>query len=319
MTTLQAPPAPARAAVPRVGAAAPTRRARSVTWSGLVWLAPALAVLAVFVYWPLLQNVFFSLLKWNIYSGEQTFVGLDNYVALAADPVFWHALTNNVWYAVISIVFQVFGALVLAAIVESVRSERWRKAFRAIYFIPSAISLTVAGLLFYFIYQPQSGLLNVLLQGVGLGQFSQAWLGHESTAVFAVIAMSQWQGFGYSVLLFSVALQRIPLEYYEAAELDGVGPVRRFFSVSLPLVREMTGLMMIVTVAGAFQVFNEVMVMTSGGPDNASQVLSTWLYHAGFVTDDFGSAAAIGVAIFVITLALAVAQLAYSRRRRVEW
>ena len=319
MPTLQAPPAPARTAVPRVGAATPTRRGRSVTWSGLVWLAPALAVLAVFVYWPLLQNVFFSLLDWNIYSGEQTFVGLDNYVKLAADPIFWQALTNNVWYAVISIVFQVFGALVLAAIVESVRSERWRKAFRAIYFIPSAISLTVAGLLFYFIYQPQTGLLNVFLQGIGLGHFSQAWLGHENTAVFAVIAMSQWQGFGYSVLLFSVALQRIPLEYYEAAQLDGIGPVRRFFSVSLPLVREMTGLMMIVTVAGAFQVFNEVMVMTGGGPNNASQVLSTWLYHAGFVTNDFGSAAAIGVAIFLITLVLAVAQLAYSRRRRVEW
>ena len=95
--------------------------------------------------------------------------------------------------------FQVFGALVLAAIVESVRSDRWRKAFRAIYFVPSAISLTVAGLLFYFIYQPQTGLLNVFLDNLGLGQFSQAWLGHEGTAIFAIIAMSQWQGFGYSV------------------------------------------------------------------------------------------------------------------------
>ncbi|ERK71582.1 putative transmembrane permease MsmF, partial [Leifsonia aquatica ATCC 14665] len=294
-------------------------RRRAPSWRGLVWLIPALAVLAVFVYWPLLQNILFSFLKWNIYSGEQTFVGIENYTNLAGDPVFWRALGNNAWYAGLSIVFQVFGALVLAAIVESVRSERWRKAFRAIYFIPSAISLTVAGLLFYFVYQPQTGLLNVFLDNVGLGQFSQAWLGHEGTAIFAIIAMSQWQGFGYSVLLFSVALQRIPQELYEAAQLDGVGPVRRFFDVSLPLVREMTGLMMIVTISGAFQVFNEVMVMTSGGPNNSSQVLGTWLYHAGFVTNDFGSAAAIGVAIFVITLVLAVAQLAYSRKRRVEW
>ncbi|WP_290474451.1 carbohydrate ABC transporter permease [Leifsonia sp. 71-9] len=324
MTTTQAPPAPVRTRLER-GRTAPAAgapgggRRRAPSWRGLVWLIPALAVLAVFVYWPLLQNILFSFLKWNIYSGEQTFVGTQNYTNLAGDPVFWRALGNNAWYAGLSIVFQVFGALVLAAIVESVRSERWREAFRAIYFIPSAISLTVAGLLFYFIYQPQTGLLNVFLDNLGLGQFSQAWLGHEGTAIFAVIAMSQWQGFGYSVLLFSVALQRIPQELYEAAQLDGVGPVRRFFDVSLPLVREMTGLMMIVTISGAFQVFNEVMVMTSGGPNNSSQVLGTWLYHAGFVTNDFGSAAAIGVAIFVITLVLAVAQLAYSRRRRVEW
>jgi raffinose/stachyose/melibiose transport system permease protein len=318
MTTAQAPVRP-RLERGRTSGAVRAADGRTPAWRSLVWLIPALLVLAVFVYWPLIENVVFSFLKWNIYSGEQTFVGADNYVALAEDPIFWKALGNNAWYSVISIVFQVFGALVLAAIVESVRSERWRKAFRAVYFIPSAISLTVAGLLFYFIYQPQTGLFNVFLDHLGLGQFSQAWLGHEGTAIFAIIAMSQWQGFGYSVLLFSVALQRIPTELYEAAQLDGVGPVRRFFSVSMPLVREMTGLMMIVTISGAFQVFNEVMVMTSGGPNNSSQVLGTWLYHAGFVTNDFGSAAAIGVAIFVITLLLAVAQLAYSRKRRVEW
>ena len=318
MTTAQAPARP-RLERGRADGAVRAADRRAPAWRSLVWLVPALVVLAVFVYWPLIENIVFSFLKWNIYSGEQTFVGTDNYVALVGDPIFWKALGNNAWYSVISIVFQVFGALVLAAIVESVRSERWRKAFRAVYFIPSAISLTVAGLLFYFIYQPQTGLFNVFLDHLGLGQFSQAWLGHDGTAIFAIIAMSQWQGFGYSVLLFSVALQRIPTELYEAAQLDGVGPVRRFFSVSMPLVREMTGLMMIVTISGAFQVFNEVMVMTSGGPNNSSQVLGTWLYHAGFVTNDFGSAAAIGVAIFVITLLLAVAQLAYSRKRRVEW
>ena len=117
----------------------------------------------------------------------------------------------------------------------------------------------------------------------------------------------------------AVALQRIPSELYEAASIDGVGPVRRFFSVSLPLVREMTGLMMIVTVSGAFQVFNEVMVMTTGGPNNSSQVLGTWLYRSGFVRNDFGYAAAIATAIFFITLSLALLQLWISRKRRVEW
>ncbi len=286
---------------------------------GLAWVIPALVLLGVFVYLPLVQNFGFSTLTWDIYSGSQEYVGLENYRELFDDPVFWSSFANNLWYAVLSIVFQVCGALLLAALVESIRSPRWARVLRAVYFIPSAISLTVAGLLFYFVYEPRLGLLNHVLEAVGLGRFGQAWLGQESTAMFAVIAMSQWQGFGYCTLLFAIAIQRIPSELYEAASLDGVGPVRRFFHVTLPLVREMTGLMMMVTVSGAFQVFNEVMVMTSGGPNNSTQVLGTWLYRNGFVRNDFGYAAAIGTVIFVITLALAVAQLWITRKRRVEW
>ncbi|MFB9889559.1 carbohydrate ABC transporter permease [Planobispora takensis] len=286
---------------------------------GLGWVVPALVLVGVFVYLPLAQNLGFSTLEWDIYSGSQEFVGLDNYSRLLDDPVFWSSFGNNLLYAVISIVFQVFGALVLAALVESVRSERWRRGLRAIYFLPSAISLTVAGLLFYFIYEPNLGPLNHLLRAVGLEQFTQAWLGQEGTAMLAVIAMSQWQGFGYSVLLFSVAIQRIPAEIHGAAAIDGVGPIGRFVHVTLPLVREMTGLMAIVTISGAFQVFNEVMVMTGGGPNNSTQVLGTWLYRSGFVRNNFGYAAAIATVLFVITLGVAMAQLWVTRRRRVEW
>ena len=153
---------------------------------------------------------------------------------------------------------------------------------RAIYFIPSAISLTVAGLLFYFIYQPQTGLLNEFLRIVGLGDLAHAWLGQESTAIWAIIVMSQWQSFGYTALLYSVAIQRIPRELYDAADLDGVGSISRIWHITTPLVREMSTLLIIVTVTGAFQVFNEVMVMTSGGPNNSSQVLGTWLYPRRF-------------------------------------
>nr|WP_206066588.1 sugar ABC transporter permease [Nonomuraea sp. FMUSA5-5] len=286
---------------------------------GLAWVVPALVLVGVFVYLPLVQNLQFSTLKWDIYSGSQEYVGLDNYTKLVDDPVFWSSLGNNALYAVVSIVFQVFGALLLAALIEGVRSQRWQRALRAIYFIPSAISLTVAGLLFYFIYEPNLGPLNHALRAVGLGELAQAWLGQESTAMSSIIAMSQWQGFGYSTLLFAVAIQRIPSEIYGAAAIDGVGAVGRFFRITVPLVREMTGLMAIVTLSGAFQVFNEVMVMTAGGPNNSTQVLGTWLYRSGFVRNNFGYAAAIATVLFVITLAVAVAQLWVTRRRRVEW
>ncbi|KQR20008.1 ABC transporter permease [Agreia sp. Leaf335] len=286
---------------------------------GFAWVLPALVLLGAFVYLPLVQNFGFSLQKWDIYSGTSEFVGLKNYLKLVDDPIFWSALGNNLLYAVISVAFQVFGAIVLAAIIESIRSDRWRRSLRAIYFVPSAISLTVAGLLFYFIYEPNLGLLNAALDSVGLDALARPWLGQESTAMLGIIAMSQWQGFGYSTLLFAIAIQRIPSELYEAASIDGVGPFRRFFTVTLPLVREMTGLMMIVTISGAFQVFNEVMVMTSGGPNNSTQVLGTWLYRSGFVRNDFGYAAAIAMVIFLVTLAIALVQLWITRRRRVEW
>lgn len=286
---------------------------------GLAWVIPAMVLLGVFVYLPLVQNLGFSTLKWDIYSGSQEFIGLKNYVKLANDPIFWSSLTNNVWYSAISILLQVFGAMLLAATIESLRSDRWRRALRAIYFVPSAISLTVAGLLFYFIYEPNLGLLNHALDAIGLSSWAQPWLGQESTAMGAIIMMSQWQGFGYSTLLFAIAIQRIPTELYEAALIDGIGPIRRFLTLTMPLVREMTGFMMIVTISGAFQVFNEVMVMTSGGPNNSTQVLTTWLYRSGFVRNDFGYAAAIATVIFVITLGLALLQLWVSKKRRVDW
>ena len=310
--------------VPAVQTAGPRPRGRSSRSTvkrllALGWILPAIVVLAVFVYLPLAQNLGFSTLEWDIYSGSQEFIGAENYQRLLADPIFWSSLWNNVLYAVVSLAIQVFGAIVLAAVIESIRHDRWRRGLRAIYFVPSAISLTVAGLLFYFIYEPNLGLLNHALDAVGLGALAQPWLGQESTAMMAIIVMSQWQGFGYSTLLFAVAIQRIPSELYEAAAIDGIGAVRRFFSITLPLVREMTGLMIIVTISGAFQVFNEVMVMTSGGPNNSTQVLGTWLYRNGFVRNDFGYAAAIATVIFVITLAIALVQLWINRRRRVEW
>ncbi|MGB3910040.1 MAG: sugar ABC transporter permease [Pseudolysinimonas sp.] len=287
-------------------------------WRSLLWVLPALLLVGVFVYSPLLQNIYLSFFRWSVFQPVPEFVGGANYAQAARDPIFWRSMFNNAAYAVVSLVFQVAGALVLAALVETF-VRRWGGILRAIYFIPAAISLTVAGLLFYFLYQPQTGLLNEFLRSVGLGDVAQAWLGQESTAIWAIIAMSQWQSFGYTTLLFSVAIQRIPRELYDAADLDGVGPIRRIFSITAPLVREMTTLLVIVTITGAFQVFNEVMVMTAGGPNNSSQVLGTWLYRAGFINNEFGYAAAIATVVFTITILLAVLQLWISRRRRVEW
>ncbi|WP_308467161.1 carbohydrate ABC transporter permease [Rathayibacter soli] len=295
------------------------KRSRLGGWRSLIWVLPGLVLIAVFVYFPLVQNVVLSFFHWTVFDPDQKFVGGANYVKAAGDPVFWRSLFNNIAYAVVSLVFQVGGALVLAAIIEDFVRKGFRGALRAIYFIPSAVSITVAALLFYFIYQPETGLLNVALNTVGLGQFAQTWLGQENTAIWAIIVMSQWQSFGYTTLLYSVAIQRIPHDLYDAADIDGIGPIRRITQITMPLVREMSTLLIIVTISGAFQVFNEVMVMTGGGPNNSSQVLGTWLYNSGFINNDFGYAAAIATVIFVITFGLAMGQLWFARKRRVEW
>jgi raffinose/stachyose/melibiose transport system permease protein len=280
---------------------------------------PGLVLVGVFVYFPLGQNIYLSFFDWSVFKPVPAFVGFANFAQMFGDAVFWRALFNNTAYAVVSLVFQVLGALILAALVEEFVRKRGRGILRAIYFIPSAVSITVAGLLFYFIYQPDTGLLNEGLRMIGLGSWTQAWLGQGSTAIWGIIIMSQWQSFGYTTLLYSVAMQRIPRELYDAADIDGIGPIRRIVEITTPLVREMTSLLVIVTISGAFQVFNEVMVMTAGGPNNSSQVLGTWLYNSGFINNQFGYAAAIATVVFVITFVLALVQLGAARRRRVEW
>jgi len=282
------------------------------------WVAVAVILVGWFVYYPIVDNFVVSTTDEDIFTGEVTDIGLANYQRLLDDPVVWVALWNNFLYALISVVFQVFGAFLLAAIIEGLESETLRRFWRAVYFIPSAISITVTGLLFYFIYQPDIGLLDALLKGIGLEAWARPWLGDEKTAIYAIIAMSQWQGFGYSTLLFAVAIQKIPRELYDAAIIDGAGPLRRLWNVTFPLTREMTGLMIIITVTGAFQVFNEVMVMTAGGPNNNSQVLGTWLYQQGFSENNFGYGAAIAAVIFLVTMLTGTAQLIYTRRRRVQ-
>jgi len=295
-----------------------TGRSRLGRWSMLLWVAPAVLLLAVFVYYPVVENFRLSLYKSSAFSKEQ-FVGLDNYAHMVADPVFWGALFNNVAYAVVSVVCQVFGGLVLAALLEELVRGPLKGLLRTIYFIPAVLSLTVVGLLFTFVYNPQIGLVNGFLDTVGLSQLKHSWLGESATAIWSIIAMSQWQSVGYVMVLFIVAMQRIPRELYEAAYIDGATRVQAFRRITVPLVREMTLLATIITISGAFLVLNEVWVMTAGGPDNHSNTLASWLYKSAFFNDKFGYAAAIAVAIFIITMTASIIQLFLNRGKTVQY
>jgi raffinose/stachyose/melibiose transport system permease protein len=289
---------------------------RLVPW---LYLMPAVLLVGVFVYYPVVDNFRLSLYAWNAFSPQTTWVGLGNYQKLRSDPIFWSSLLNNTYYAVASVAFQVGLGLVIAAVLEETLVHRFRVFFRTVYFIPAVISITVVGLLFQTLYDPQRGLIDQFLLAIGRGNWTHAWLGEAGTAIWSIIAMSQWQYIGYIALLFVVAIQKIPRELYESTAIDGANRFRAFIHVTVPLVREMTLLALIITISGAYMVFNEVMVMTQGGPDNASHVLSTWLYQSAFLNDQMGYASTIAVVIFLVTFTVAVAQLILARSGRDSW
>ncbi|MEC3655354.1 sugar ABC transporter permease [Bacillus siamensis] len=275
-----------------------------------LFLVPALVFL-LFVYIPIFENVFLSLFQWSSFSPEKTFIGLKNYVELFHDPVFYQALSNNVLYAVISIVCQVFGGLILAAVLEDKLVRKWSPFFRTVFFLPVVISMTVIALLFDFIYNPETGLLNQLLQAAGLDQLTRAWLGEDSTAMLSVIFVSQWQSVGYIAMLYIVSIQKIPDELYEAARLDGAGKIQQFFHITVPQTKEMSFVAVVMTLTGAFTVFNEPYILTGGGPGNASEVLSTFLYKSAFTKDMMGYASAIATVVLIITLVLSLMQMKF--------
>ncbi|AYK65159.1 carbohydrate ABC transporter permease [Bacillus subtilis subsp. subtilis] len=282
-----------------------------------LFLVPALVFL-LFVYIPIFENVFLSLFQWSSFSPDKTFIGLKNYVELFHDPVFYQALTNNVLYAVISIVCQVFGGLILAAVLEDKLVRKWSPFFRTVFFLPVVISMTVIALLFDFIYNPETGLLNQLLQAIGLDQLTRAWLGDDSTAMLSVIFVSQWQSVGYIAMLYIVSIQKIPDELYEAARLDGAGKIQQFFHITVPQTKEMSFVAVVMTLTGAFTVFNEPYILTGGGPGNASEVLSTFLYKSAFTKDMMGYASAIATVVLIITLALSLMQMKFFKTGKEE-
>lgn len=278
------------------------------------YIFPALLLIIVFVYIPIVQNFYFSFFKMSSYSTTTTFVGFENYIKIFSDDIFYTALRNNILYAVISLIFQVGLGLFLAILLESKYvSPKLQAFFRSIYFVPSVISITVVALLFQFIYNPEMGILNGILNAIGLGSLTHAWLGESKTAIFSIIAMSQWQYVGYIMMLFIVAIQKIPEELYEAAEIDGATGLQKALLITIPLVRDMSLVTSVITIIGAFKVFAEVYVMTSGGPGTSSHVLGTYLYRSAFINDEMGYASAIGVIIFIITISLSILQTRLSK------
>jgi len=190
---------------------------------------------------------------------------------------------------------------------------------RVTYFMPVMISISVIALLFSFIYNPQIGLINSFLELIGLENLQKPWLGNPKTAIYAVIAMSQWQSVGYIMMLFIVAIQKIPKDLYEAAEIDGAGKIRRFISITVPQVRETIFVNTLITITGSMLVFSEPYILTKGGgPGISSITMAVHMYQMGFFKDKMGYASTLAVLIFLITAILAIIQIKLSKTGKDE-
>ncbi len=277
-------------------------------------MLPAIIIMLIFVYLPVVQNIYFSFFRWSSIDPSMKFIGIDNYIRIISDKIVSVGLRNNVLYAVISVIFQVGFSLVLAAILEAkIIKPSISNAFRNTLFMPAVLAITVVGITFQLIYSPNTGLLNQMLNAFGLEGLTRAWLGEETTAIYAIIAVSQWQWVGYDMILFVVAIQAIPEEMFEAASIDGASFWQKFWNITVPMVKETILVLTTITVIGGFKVFDIIWVMTAGGPNNSSQTLGSYLYRVGFRNDEMGYASALATLLFVITLVLTIIQLRVGR------
>lgn len=277
--------------------------------TAIIYMAPAMIVILIFLYLPIILNFMNSLYKWGAMTTEVSYVGFKYYKELLQDETIRIAIKNNLVFAVMSVACQIGLSLVVAAVLESKFLRRWQSVFRTIYFIPPLLMVTVTGITFKMLYSPSIGLINPLLEAIGIGTSNIDILGNAKSAIFGVAAASQWQYIGYTVVLFIVAMQSISDDIYEAAEIDGANAIQKFSRITVPLMKDTVMINMIIVITGAVRVYDEVYVMTSGGPGRATQTLATYLYQVGFKNDQMGYASAIAFFVFVVTFVLGLFQM----------
>ncbi|MDX2561263.1 sugar ABC transporter permease [Streptomyces sp. TX20-6-3] len=301
---------PGRAARPgRAG----TGRRRLLTRASVPYLLimPAVLGFAVFKAYPIAASFWISLTTGN--GDAREFAGLANYRRLLDDPLFWTALRNTALILVVQVPLMLGLALLVALGLNSTRV--WlRPLWRLGVFVPSLTGLVAAGVMFSVILNHDAGLLNWVLSLFGIDRVN--WLGSPFWARVGVVLVLTWHYTGYNAVMYLAGLQGIPKELYEAAMVDGAGPVRRFFAITLPQLRPILLLTVVLSTIGTLQLFDEPYVLTGGGPDNATLTVTMYLYNNGFKYFDFGYASALAYALALIVSVLGVLQVRLMGERR---
>lgn len=282
--------------------------------AAILFLLPAAILIAVFVAYPIAYAGWLSFFRWDGASAP-LFVGFDNFVRLSMDPVFWQALGRNLIVAATAIIFQVFLALAIAYCLVRIVPFVSR-AFLFCYLVPVMVSEICIGLLWRFMYNPYFGLVNAALKALGLESLQRGWLGESGTAFSAVVVVMSFTYLGLYVLLFVAAVRSVPESLYEAADIDGAGHWTKFSRITIPMVWDAVRANILLAIIGSLKTFSLVFVLTNGGPNQASEVVSTYLYKVGFSSFEMGYAATIGVAQMILTAVGAFVVFRFLKRAR---
>jgi multiple sugar transport system permease protein len=274
-----------------------------------VFIAPAMAGFLVFLLWPTLRGIYLSFTRYNLLTPAE-WVGLDNYRRMINDPIFWGSLRVTVEYVVINIGIQTVAALCIAVLMQRLTNS---SLLRGIVLMPYLVSNVVAGVVFLWILDTQLGIGNEILGALGFDHI--AFLSSNEWVILSVALINVWRHVGYTALLLFAGLQAIPGDVYEAARVDGAGEMRMFWRISLPLLRPVLAVVLIMTVIGSFQVFDTVAVATPGpgGPANASNVLQLYIYGTAFGRFQFGYASAMSVALLAVLSVITIIQYRVTR------
>ena len=284
--------------------------------AGAAWcfVTPALLVIGVFFFLPVVAALALSLTDFDIYAladlRNLRVVGLRNYLQLLQTPLFWQAFANTLYFVIVGVPLSITASLGAALLLHS-RLARFPAFFRTALFAPVVTTLVAVAVIWRYLFNPRYGLLNYALGGLGLSPID--WLGDPRWAMPAIIVFAIWKNFGYNMIIFLAGLQSIPEPLYEAARIDGASTWRQFRHVTLPMLAPIVTLVNVLTIAGYFQLFAEPYVMTQGGPLQSTVSVLYFMYEEGFKWWNLGSASAVAFVLFLVIFGVTVVQLRLAR------
>ncbi len=267
-------------------------------------LAPDLLGLALFIFAPIVMAFVVSLHSWDALS-PMSYIGLGNYAQLLSDSDWWRSLGITLSYVLMYVALTFCASLALAVFLASMR--RLQEFFRTLYFIPFAISTVVSGMIWLFMYNDKNGYLNAGIRALGLPPLR--FLSSTTQALPSIAVATAWMSVGYYTIIFLTAIKDIPSSYYEAARLDGANARQVFLNITFPLLREVNAFVLIITTIASFQVFDQVKIMTNGGPANATSVTVFYVYRQCFEFMKLGYSSSLAFVLFVVIFLVSIAQI----------
>ncbi len=281
------------------------KKKRQEVRTAILFLLPEMLVMVVFVLFPMIYALYLSFTEWNGFNPVKEFVGLRNYVNLFQNEEFWNSFSITFLYTILYVVLLFVVALLFALLNHSIRGKS-NQLYRTLIFSPHSVSMVIAGIVWSFILNNQKGYLNQLLQLFGIPR--QGFLASRSQALICIVFISLWIAVGYYMIIFVAALKDIPASYYEAAEIDGAGPLQKFAFITLPSLKDTSIFVFVVSTIAALQLFEPIQVVTKGGPAKATYTIVKYIYDTAFQLQDMGGASAAAFILFLVIMLLTIVQ-----------